>query len=239
MNIAVCDDNFEYIKNIESCFDEIRREGINIDYDVFEDGSELVSTYENEAASYDAVFLDMEMKKLNGMETASIIRKYDKHVIIVFVTAFRKYMQKSFECLPFRFLIKPVLFDDIRRVINDIDKKLHEDRQTLIFEVNRNRVRLFCDEILYCESHSHNVIIVTKDNNYQINKPLSELENTLGNGAFLRTHKSYMVNCRYIKEIRDREIVLYGTDVHIPLSRNYKKQLIEGFINFKERKFMI
>ena len=239
MNIAVCDDNFEYIKNIENCFDEIGREIRGIDYDVFEDGSELVNIYENKIADYDAIFLDMEMKKLSGMETANIIRKYDKNVIIVFITGFGKYMQKSFECQPFRFLIKPVSLDDIRQVINDVYIKLREDKKTLIFESNRNRVRLFCDDIIYFESHSHNVFIITVEGKYQLNRPLSVLEGALENDVFFRVHKSYMVNCRYIKEILDREIILYGTDVHIPLSRNYKKQLIKGFINFKERKFMI
>lgn len=239
MNIAVCDDNFEYIKNIESCFDEIGREIRNINYDVFEDGSELVKIYEKEMADYDAIFLDMEMKKLGGMETANIIRKYDKNVIIVFITGFGKYMQKSFECQPFRFLIKPVSLDDIWQVINDIDAKFREDKKTLIFESNRSRVRLFCENILYFESHSHNVFIITTDGKYQVNRPLSDLESALKNDVFFRVHKSYIVNYEYIKEILDREIILYGTDVHIPLSRNYKKQLIKGFIDFKERKFMI
>lgn len=239
MRIAICDDSLEYIKTIESYFDEIKKNNKNLDYDIFENGTELASIYKSEGADYDAIFLDMEMKDMNGIDVANVIRKYDKCVIIVFITSFKKYMQKSFECAPFRFLIKPVFYDDIQCVINDINLKLQEDIKTLVFETNRIHTRLYCDDILYFESHGHNVWINTINEKYQIIKSLSELIDILGSNMFYRTHKSFIVNFKHVKEIHEREVVLYNTDVRIPLSRTYKKQFVRGFINFKERKFMI
>ena len=114
MNIAICDDNQQYINQTEEYFSKVGDKNIN--HDAFYSGEELVKAYENGFGDYDVIFLDMEMGGLTGIETANIIRKQDKHVIIVFVTSHTKYMQECFECSPFRFLIKPVAEQDMLKV---------------------------------------------------------------------------------------------------------------------------
>lgn len=106
LNIAICDDNQEYINILEKYI--LDKNEPEVSCDAFYSGEELVKMYNMGEGNYDVIFLDMEMNILNGIETANIIRKMDKHVIIVFVTSHTKYMQACFECSPFRFLIKPV-----------------------------------------------------------------------------------------------------------------------------------
>ena len=100
MNIAICDDNNDYINTLENYIDDLKVK--NLEHDVFYSGEELLNEYKNNEANYDAIFMDMEMGELDGIETANLIRQYDRHVIIVFVTSHKKYMQRSFQCMPFR-----------------------------------------------------------------------------------------------------------------------------------------
>ena len=102
-----------------------------------------MSKYENQEADYDAIFLDMEMGKLGGIETANKIRETDKYVIIVFVTSHTKYMKECFQCEPFRFLIKPINTDEINKVIKEIAIRLSQERKTFVFSEKRNIIRLF------------------------------------------------------------------------------------------------
>ena len=101
MKIAICDDNMKYINTVEDYLDKMKSS--KIDHDVFMSGEELLREYERNEADYDAIFLDMEMTGLDGIETANIIRQFDKNVIIVFVTSHKKYMHVVFNACLFDF----------------------------------------------------------------------------------------------------------------------------------------
>ena len=75
----------EYINILEKYI--LNKNEPEVSCDAFYSGEELVKMYNMGEGNYDVIFLDMEMNILNGIETANIIRKMDKHVIIVFVTS--------------------------------------------------------------------------------------------------------------------------------------------------------
>lgn len=238
MKIAICDDNIKYINTIENYLDILKTP--NLEYDVFLSGEELVYAYENNNANYDSVFLDMEMGKLDGIETANRIRNIDSHVIIVFVTSHTKYMQQSFECMPFRFLIKPVKFDDWNKVYHEVCIKLKDKPETLVFSEKRNRIRIYCDDIIFFESSAHLIIIHTKDDKiHKIRKTMSELLKTLDNSVFVRIHRAFTVNLSHIYQISETDVIMHHYENPVPLSRTYKKELAEKFLNFKERKYLL
>lgn len=237
MNIAICDDCKAYIKSVENFIVELDMR--DLEYNVFEDGKELVKMYENNEANYDAILLDVEMKNLNGIETAKLIRKIDQHVIIVFITTHPKYMLNCFECEPFRYLLKPINFDTFRNLVYEINKKLKLQRKTVVFSEKRNRIRLFCDNIIYFECDSHWIWIYTQEKAYRICKTMSKLCENIDSEIFFRVHKSFVINMNYVKEIRQNDLLLYDSDKIIPISRTYKKRMLTAFLNFKERKYFV
>ena len=239
IKIAVCDDENNYINTVEDYLDKFKLNYKDIEWDVFENGESLTRHYENNGADYDVIFLDMEMKRLNGIETANIIRQKNNHVIIVFITSHTKYMQKSFECSPFRFLIKPITYEDLDKVLNEVLIKLQQERSTFVFTENRAKVRLFCDDILFFESQSHWILINTKDKQYKILKPMSELEKQIDRNTFVSVHKSFIINLGYVNRINNNDVILHNWDKSIPISRNYKKTFIDEFFKFKERRYLI
>lgn len=236
LTLAICDDSIGYINTLE---DYIDKTGADASCDAFQSGEELLYAYENNGARYDAILLDMEMKALDGIQTANRIRKIDRNVIIVFITSYTKYMHRSFECEPFRFLVKPVAPEDIARLFSEMQAKLSRERRALVFAEGRNMFRLFCDDIIYFESQSHIVWVHTTDGSYKITKPISKVCEGLDSEMFFRIHRSYVVNLSFVKEIRESETVLYGCAEPILISRTRKRAFVSAFINFKERKYMI
>lgn len=124
MRIAICDDDINCVNLIEEYIKECGN--TDAECDAFPGGEELVRAYRDNAERYDVIFLDMEMIRLNGIETANHIRETDEHVIIVFITSHTEYMRESFQYAPFRFLVKPVDKDESFSVFGDIEKKLYK-----------------------------------------------------------------------------------------------------------------
>jgi len=164
MKIAICDDNMEYINTIENYIHSLRK--TSVECDAYQSGEELIRYFRDGEEQYDVIFLDMEMEKLNGIETANYIRAIDEHVIIVFVTSHTEYMRESFKCAPFRFLVKPVDGEEFETVFYDISKKLSKQRKVFAFTENKAKIRLYCDDIIYCEMLTYiTVALVTQKYN--------------------------------------------------------------------------
>lgn len=237
MRIAICDDDMEYISIIENYINKFQE--TVVECDAYQSGESLVSAYKDSNERYDAIFLDMEMEQLNGIETANLIREIDEHVIIVFVTSHTEYVYESFKCSPFRFLVKPVESEEFKVVFFDICKKLSKQRKVFAFAENKTRVRLFCDDIIFCESQDHWIWIHAKERVYKICKSLSELHELLDKEMLYRVHKSFIINFHYIKSIKENEVELYHCDKRIPISRSYKKTVIKEYSNFVERNLYV
>lgn len=238
MKFAICDDNREYINSIETYIDKLKDE--KIEYDTFFSGEELVFEYENNKADYDAIFLDMEMDEMNGIETADKIRRIDKHVIIVFVTSYTKYMQESFKCSPFRFLVKPIEFEDFKKVYYEILAKISEYAETFVFLENKKRKRIFCSDILFMESSAHSILIHAKNGEvHKMRKTMNELIKEINPEKFARTHRAYVVNLDYVYQISENEILLHNHSIPVHLSKTYKKEFEYKFLRFKERKYLL
>lgn len=237
MKIAICDDELKHINSLENALIEIS--GGKIECDVYQDGEELLCAYEKNPQSYDAIFLDMEMEKLNGIETANIIRQNDEYVIIVFVTSHTEYMRESFKCLPFRFLVKPVETAELTEVYNDISKKLSKTNKVLSVAEGKAIFRIFSKDIIYCESCNHFVYIHTKERVYRVCKSLTDFYEQCDKEMIFRVHTSFLVNFHYVKAIRNNFMEIYYSQDKIPISRTYKKSVLTEYTNFVERNLYV
>lgn len=237
MRIAICDDNMEHANVMEDHIYQFRK--TFVECDVYRNGEEFISAFCDRGEQYDVIFLDMEMEQLNGIETANYIREVDEHVIIVFVTSHTEYMRESFKCAPFRFLVKPVNCKEFEAVFYDISKKLSKQRKVFAFADNKAKIRLYCDDIIYCESQDHWIWIYTKEKRYRLCKPLTELYSQLDKEMFCRVHKSFIINFLYIKSIKDNSIELYHCKNPVTISRSYRKTVLEEYTNFLERDFRV
>lgn len=237
MRIALCDDNMDWLNTEKQYIDSLNDSSLI--YDTFKSGETLIDEYKKKGNIYDIIFLDMEMNRLDGINTANMIRSMDRRVLIIFVTSHKKYMQKSFECLPFRFLLKPLDFKEFKSVLLKAINSLEDDRQALSFTEGRDIVRVLYEDILFIQSIDHRLCIKTGDKVYQTYTfNLAEVQERLSDNRFVKVHKSYIVNISYIEKISNKDITLRGYSHPISIGSPYMKDLKRKAMLFEERKHL-
>ena len=122
--IAVCDDEEAVAAQVKELITEWNP---SVDVVCFSSGEELLENYQ----SYEAVFLDIDMAGMNGIETGKAIRKMDKDTKIVYLTAYRDYVSGAFGVHAFQYLLKPVnkktiwnVLEEIFRYMKSAEKKI-------------------------------------------------------------------------------------------------------------------
>ncbi len=237
MYIAICDDDEKYTDLISGYLDQ---DSINCpEYDVYHSGEELIAAYRNSQKRPDAVFLDMEMGKMNGLDTANAVRECDSHVLIIFISAHTSYMQESFRCQPFRFLVKPVTHESFKDTMREIQAKLDDRGTSLVITAGHSKVRIFLEDIILFESVGHVVQIRLKDGTHKVRTPLGDILDTIDSDRFVRVHRAFAVTLAYIRVIEENRLLLYHFDRTVPISRNYKRELADAFLDYRERQFFI
>ena len=104
--IAICDDeNYFCAREQELISEYLSQRGHNVQFDLYASGEELLRQG-LKVAQYDIIFLDVNMDKMDGIETAQRIRKISHKNFIVFVTAFVQYAVSGYEVDAIRFILK-------------------------------------------------------------------------------------------------------------------------------------
>lgn len=136
-------------------------------------------------------------------------------------------------------MVKPVDNEELKDVFDDIYKKLSKKKKVLSFTENKALIRIYCEDIIYCESLDHWVYIHTTHGTHKICKSLSDLYGSLDDTLLFRVHSSFIVNFHYVKAIRNNFIELYHSDKDIPISRSYKKSVLFEYTNYIERNLYV
>lgn len=235
MRFAICDDERVHINELEEYF--AQKEDLQIESEPFESGEALLDAYKQGQQSFDALFVDMEMGDMNGIETANAIREIDERVSIVFVTSHEEYAIDCFQCSPLRFLKKPLQLEKMDDALRAINHVLTQKHATFSFYENKNYVRLYCADIIYCEGSRNKMVLYTVSGVHQVHMTFAEVEKALAPGMFYRCHKGFLVNLGYIKKIVGQDIVLHHCEKVLPIGRAYKQGLREAVVDYEERMF--
>lgn len=221
MRFAICDDVLAHSRLLEDALRAHKELSIHID--TYNSGEELLYDLEHNDRRFDAYFLDIEMAEMNGIEAANAIRALDRRANIVFVTSHTIYMQECFPCRPLDFLVKPVEASALNRVVDVLVKTILEERPRITFTDNKRLVQLYCDEIIFCESEGHWIIIHTVAENYRTRMTMAALEEKMTPRLFARAAKGYLVNLDQVRTIDGYDLHLRDTDRVLSISRTYAK----------------
>ena len=166
----------------------------------FANGADFLQDYR---AVYAVVFLDVQMPKMNGLETALQLRRCDKNVSIIFITNLVQYALKGYEVDAVSYLIKPVSYYDFSMKFKkalDI-YLLNEDRS---FTVNTpgGLCRISTDKLMYVEIMNHRLFYHLIDDVIEMTGVLSGVEQQLSRFGFLRCNQCYLVNPKFIVKVK-------------------------------------
>ncbi|MCM1227603.1 MAG: response regulator [Clostridium sp.] len=104
MRIAIVDDEKNFLSNLKNIIIESYPEPDKLNISEFGCGEEFIKDFKK--SMYDVIILDIEMKELNGLETAEKIRSADNSVIIVFLTSHQEFALQGYEVNAFRYMLK-------------------------------------------------------------------------------------------------------------------------------------
>lgn len=225
MKIAVCDDDLVFASNVEKMLFEIAdSRKIKIQIEVYTDGDDFLKDY-NKDKLFDIIYLDIEMKNTDGIETAKRIREGDPDVIIIYISGYDTYFIQLFEVEPFRFIKKPIN----EKIFGDYFDKAYEriiDKEDSFYKYryNKKEYRLPIKEVYYFESIKRIIYIHHVGGTDKFYGKLNEIEVELDGGTipFIRIHQSFLVNYRYIKTVRYDQVCLLNNKT-LQISEDRKK----------------
>ena len=227
MRICICDDDSITHQDIKNCLAMFFTDtGVQEITDMFS-GNELVAHY---AASgdFDIIFLDIEMEKTNGIDTAAQIREISPEVIIIFVSSHKKYVFDVFRCEAFHFLVKPINRDEFNDVFN---RALHKHRtKNEMYHVSWHGQRhsLPISEILYIEGYRRRLKIFTATEIYEHVGKVTDVYERLKLHGFLQVHQGFIVNMRFIKKFGSKEITLTD-DTKVPIGGRRRPEALKMY----------
>lgn len=196
--------------------------GEQIETTWYSSGVKFLDSYR---ANFDVVFMDIEMPEMDGMTTARRLREIDQQVKLIFVTNMAKYAVQGYAVGAMDYVLKPVRYSDIKMRMERIRESLAHREETISLSYQGGVKILRMNQIIYIESVSHQITFHTTAGDFSTRKSMSEWEKLLEDKGFARCNTSYIVNLRFVKEIRGND-VLVG-DHELLISRARKQDFIK------------
>lgn len=233
IKIAICEDEKDQQELLKTYIDQIF-EGLSVKYklEVFNSGEELLESYPKDT---DVLLLDIQMGQINGMDTARKIRTLDDKIEIIFITSLIEYALEGYEVRAYRYLIKPVKYENLKENIINCIKEIDIKNKYIIVKEQGNQIKLDINKIMYIEVQKETITIHKLDEIYKINKTMSNIEKEIDCSRFFRCHKSFLVNLEHIKSIKQYIVILENSE-EIPVSRYRFKETKDKFFDLIEAK---
>lgn len=219
MRIAVCDDEYVAVEEIEKLLKEYSsKNGIHFDYDLFDNYSAL----EPVAEKYDIFLLDYLMPGINGMDFAGKIReKCGSEKVIIFITQYDEIVHDAFTVQTHRFLLKPIVKTKFYEALDSAFSNIANNDRRLIIRYDGNTTSVKLDEIYYVEIRYKELYIYTKNEQILCHRSIKSIEQEIEHGCFFRVHRSYLVNMKKIRSFNNSKIEFINGETIPVSSRNY------------------
>ena len=196
----------------------------------------------------DAIFCDINMPDLNGMD---FIKTLTAPPLVVFTTAYAEYAIEGFKVNAVDYLLKPFGLQDFQRAANRIKERLelsdklsslnaqhstlNQENDDVVFLKTEYRiVKVSISDIRYVEAMSEYLKVFLESESKPIITLLSmkKMEERLPS-YFMRIHRSYIINLTKIQEVNKNRVIM-DSDTYLPIGDMYK----ETFQQYLDTKFL-
>lgn len=220
MKIALCDDEKairEDLKAMSVRFFNDKNTVCSIDtFDSFQ-------KFYIKNKDYDMVFLDYSIPgEEDGIEFAKRLRAENKEILIIFLTSFPEHVFESFSLNTFRYLVKPINEKQLYEALNSFIEIYKTNKKILVTFGEKNYV-LDSDDVMYIEANKKHTVVRTTGNTFRSNKGISSYEAEIKNPHFFRTHRSYIVNMKYVSSFERKMITLTNGELIMISPKRYEE----------------
>ncbi|MGN1195178.1 MAG: LytR/AlgR family response regulator transcription factor [Acutalibacteraceae bacterium] len=230
MKIAVCEDERNITEKLAEYINEFMKSTyFEFSIDVFFTGEDFIKSSEY----YDLLFLDCQLPDINGLTLAKQLRERDIETSIIFVTAYDDYVYDSFEVRPFRYILKPIDENTIRKALVGFITAYEKERYISIPTARKNNI-VNLHDIVYIESDGkYSIVRLINNVSYKSMKSISDFNTEVeaDSQSFFRTHRRYLVNMKYIAEIQGNIIILVNGE-RAEISRRNISEFNKRYTNY-------
>lgn len=180
-----------------------------------------VSFLENYPADYSAVFMDIRMPYMNGMDAAHRLRELDERVALVFVTSLMQYAINGYEVNALDYIVKPITYGDFALKMSRIIKHLPAGEELhIIVPTSSGKVSLNPSEIVWLESEGHHVVYHhAAGRSFTRYSTLTAAEKELRDHGFCRCSSCYVVNLAFVKGVKGYTVTVGNEELQISQPR--------------------
>ena len=205
-----------------------RQYGTEFEVTVFADGVDILEDYR---AVYDIIFLDVEMKHLDGMTTAERIRQMDADVILIFITNMAQYAIRGYSVGALDYVLKPVpYFAFSQQLLKAVARLEKRAKHYLTVPVEGGLRRLDTASIYYLESEGHRVHFYTDEGDFSAPGALKAFEEKLADCPFARCNSGYLVNLAQVRELRQSTVQVGPCELQV--SRPKRKAFLAALTDY-------
>lgn len=171
---------------------------------------------------------------VNGIDLVQKVLQYNGDTQIIYISGFMDYCVKVYETEHVYFLTKPVDENTLKIALEKAVARLEERNGHVLLIKNAGEIiRIHLNDIYYIESDRRKVKVVCRMGEYVTYDKLANIALQVG-VDFVQCHKSWLVNMRYIKELK-QEGILLENDMQIMVSQKRYKETRERFLDYLNR----
>ncbi|MBM7783462.1 LytR/AlgR family response regulator transcription factor [Tenggerimyces flavus] len=171
-------------------------------------GADALRALEQE--QLDAIFLDIRMPGLTGLELAKVLARFAQAPPIVFVTAHDDHAVDAFELDVLDYLLKPVRPERLAEAVRRVEEKARatpappreSDDETISVELGGVTRFVQRSEVRYVEAHGDYARLHTGTTSHLVRVPLATLEERWKSAGFVRIHRRLLVSLAHVTEVR-------------------------------------
>lgn len=231
MRIAICDDEEEYIVDVERHLNQYANErGLFFDICKFSDSRDILKSDKH----FDIAFLDIEMDGPNGIEVARQLQTENPDTVLIFVTAYNHYLDDALDLGITRFFDKPI---DSRRFYEGMDRAISKVDSTEVGFYLKNDINGYvsikCKDVVFVEIKGRKTRVVTKKAIYYSEENIKAWKEKLNKSYFESPHNSYIINTNYITYYC-REYVILDGRYQIPIAYSKRAEFKRKFMRMME-----
>jgi len=237
MLFAVVDDEPAMLRQISTMLKSIISEAVP-DIDLFQDSVSFINSYKTK--EYDAFFLDIDMPQKNGFEIAKILNAEQCSVPVIYVTGRDELITQAFRYRPFGFVRKKNIETELEFAVSTILEMIIKPSSNTIFvsEIRDNggkKHNLTIDDIVYLESHNHNISIHMKnDTIIETRQSLSYFHSHESFKNFVQISSGVLINLIFLESLDDEFAVLSNGEKKY-ISRRKLKNVRETALKAQRR----
>ncbi|MBR5329102.1 MAG: response regulator transcription factor [Firmicutes bacterium] len=231
LTVAVCDNEKTICDQMLEFLHRYAEESdVKPDVMTFYSGEDIYLALDK-GASFDLIFLDIEMYHLSGLDVAQAIREHQSDLLtqIVYISAKQEYVMELFDTHPLNFLLKPLKYERVAACMDKAISLKTKRGEVFSYTFNGKSHRVPLSNIHYFESYGRKIRMVRGSGTEEFNGRLSDIVHKYADKGFVQIHKSYVVNLGYIETVAATTVIMYNGDV-LPLSRDRRTELATAFL---------